>query len=61
MCAKSKDLTFLSQIGGSAELLADEIMYIAHKAADPEKYPPAEATLKRYRKFRNLDKPVKHY
>lgn len=35
-------------IGGSEELLADEIVYVAHKAANPQAYPPAEDTLRRY-------------
>ena len=39
-------------MGGSQELLADEIIYLAHKAADPERYPPAEEMLARYRKSR---------
>lgn len=32
---------------GGAELLRDEIIYVAHKAADPKKYPPMEAYLER--------------
>ncbi|WVN86963.1 uncharacterized protein L203_102138 [Cryptococcus depauperatus CBS 7841] len=35
-------------IGGGAELLRDEIVYIAHKAADPTQYPPAMAILDQY-------------
>lgn len=52
-CWRSRpaDPQSLSQIAGAAELLCDEIIYIAHKAADPERYPPSEATLKRYRKL----------
>lgn len=33
---------------GSAELLRDEIIYIAHKAAAPSLYPPAPAILEAY-------------
>lgn len=32
---------------GGAELLRDEIIYVAHKAANPSKYPPMEAYLDR--------------
>ncbi|WVQ79408.1 hypothetical protein IAT38_001505 [Cryptococcus sp. DSM 104549] len=35
-------------IGGGAELLRDEIIYLAHKAAEPTKYPPSSATLAQY-------------
>ena len=45
---KAEAESSLLQIGGSAELLADEIMYIAHKAASPSDYPPSPATLERY-------------
>ncbi|CAK9780415.1 alpha/beta-hydrolase [Cutaneotrichosporon oleaginosum] len=33
---------------GGAELLRDEIIYIAHKAAHPTQYPPSELTLAEY-------------
>lgn len=32
---------------GGAELLRDEIIYVAHKAANPQKYPPMDAYLDR--------------
>ncbi|ODN78492.1 hypothetical protein L202_04123 [Cryptococcus amylolentus CBS 6039] len=35
-------------LGGGAELLRDEIVYLAHKAADPERYPPSSSTLAEY-------------
>ncbi|KAK4703020.1 hypothetical protein P7C70_g3202, partial [Phenoliferia sp. Uapishka_3] len=35
-------------VGGSSELLRDEIIYIAHKAASPSSYPPSQATLQAY-------------
>lgn len=34
-------------MGGSAELLRDEIVYVAHKAANPKQYPPMEEYLDR--------------
>ena len=37
----------LIQVGG-AELLADEQIYLAHKAANPKDYPPSDAVLKGY-------------
>lgn len=36
------------QIGGSSELLIDEIVYISHKAWSPSAYPPSSATLSTY-------------
>lgn len=33
---------------GDAELLRDEIIHVAHKAADSAKYPPAQSTLEAY-------------
>ncbi|TXT16021.1 hypothetical protein VHUM_00524 [Vanrija humicola] len=33
---------------GGAELLRDEIIYLAHKAANPSKYPPSRHTLAEY-------------
>ncbi|BGP14241.1 hypothetical protein JCM10213v2_002184 [Rhodosporidiobolus nylandii] len=33
---------------GSSELLRDEIMYIAHKAANPSAYPPAQRIFEQY-------------
>lgn len=33
---------------GSGELLRDEQVFLAHKAANPAKYPPSDAILKRY-------------
>lgn len=39
---------------GGAELLRDEIIYTAHKAANPTQYPPSEITLEEFpdqRKF----------
>lgn len=41
-------LTSCLQCAGSAELLQDEIIYIAHKAASPSSYPPSPATLSAY-------------
>lgn len=35
-------------MGGSGELLRDEMIFLAHKAADPARYPPAEAVLERF-------------
>ncbi|WWC93021.1 uncharacterized protein L201_007985 [Kwoniella dendrophila CBS 6074] len=35
-------------VGGGGELLRDEIMYIAHKAASPTTYPPSSTTLSQY-------------
>ncbi|WWC65650.1 uncharacterized protein I303_108271 [Kwoniella dejecticola CBS 10117] len=35
-------------VGGGGELLRDEIMYIAHKAASPTQYPPGSLTLSQY-------------
>ncbi|KAM0754689.1 alpha/beta-hydrolase [Meredithblackwellia eburnea MCA 4105] len=35
-------------LGGSSELLRDEIIYVAHKAAAPSKYLPSPATLEAY-------------
>lgn len=49
-CISSLCLLLFCKIAGSAELIRDEIIYLAHKAARPEKYPPAEATLRKYRK-----------
>ena len=37
----------LIQIGG-AELLRDEQIYLAHKAANPKAYPPSDAVMKEY-------------
>ncbi|KAK3092219.1 hypothetical protein LTR53_019618, partial [Teratosphaeriaceae sp. CCFEE 6253] len=37
----------LIQVGG-AELLRDEQIYIAHKAANPKAYPPGDAILDEY-------------
>lgn len=37
----------LIQVGG-AELLRDEQIYLAHKAANPRQYPPSEAVLDQY-------------
>lgn len=34
--------------GGSAELLRDEVTYIAHKAANPQQYLPSPVTLEEY-------------
>ncbi|KAL8286505.1 hypothetical protein RQP46_004522 [Phenoliferia psychrophenolica] len=36
------------QVGGSAELLRDEQIYLAHKAASPSEYPPSHKTLEAY-------------
>ncbi|SCZ98254.1 BZ3500_MvSof-1268-A1-R1_Chr3-2g06251 [Microbotryum saponariae] len=47
-------------IAGSAELLRDEIIYIAHKAAAPQRYPPSQAVLDAYpsqRKHLETDYP----
>ena len=38
---------------GSGEVLRDEQIYLAHKAANPEKYPPGEAYLDEYPNARN--------
>ncbi|CED84591.1 Arylacetamide deacetylase [Phaffia rhodozyma] len=35
-------------MGGSGELLRDEMVFLAHKAADPEAYPPSSSVLKKY-------------
>ncbi|SCV71253.1 BQ2448_2841 [Microbotryum intermedium] len=35
-------------VAGSAELLRDEIIYIGHKAAAPQRYPPSKAVLNAY-------------
>lgn len=35
-------------VAGEAELLRDEIIYVAHKAADPAAYPPSTKTLAVY-------------
>lgn len=35
-------------VHGNGELLRDEQIYAAHKAANPERYPPSEALLKKY-------------
>ena len=40
--------------GGSGELLRDEQIFLAHKAANPARYPPSETILKRYPKQRAL-------
>lgn len=39
---------------GGGELLRDEQIYIAHKAAQPEKYPPGDAYLDEYSEARDL-------
>lgn len=36
------------QIGGGGELLRDEIIYLAHKAADPQTYRPSSKLLAAY-------------
>lgn len=36
------------QHSGGGELLRDEQIYLAHKAAHPERYPPNEAVLREY-------------
>jgi hypothetical protein len=43
-----------SQAGGSGELLRDEQIFLAHKAANPAQYPPSDAILKRYPKQKAL-------
>lgn len=44
-------------MGGSAEVLRDEMMYLAHKAAAPQDYPPSDVILERYpAQRRNLEK-----
>ena len=39
---------------GGGEVLRDEQIYLAHKAADPSRYPPSEAYLKEYPEARDL-------
>ncbi|KAK4685991.1 hypothetical protein P7C73_g4145, partial [Tremellales sp. Uapishka_1] len=41
-------------LGGGAELLRDEIIYIAHKAASPSSHPPSAATLQQYPEQRKM-------
>ena len=41
---------------GGGELLRDEQIYLAHKAANPSKYPPGEAYLEEYPEARELVK-----
>lgn len=45
------------QIAGGGELLRDEIIYVAHKAARPSKYPTSQIHLDKYPKQKqNVDK-----
>ncbi|WVQ66490.1 uncharacterized protein L199_004671 [Kwoniella botswanensis] len=49
-------------VGGGGELLRDEIIYLAHKAASPTTYPPSSLTLSQYpdqAKMVNKYKPTK--
>lgn len=43
----------LIQVGGS-ELLRDEQIYLAHKAADPKGYPPGDAVMREYDPTREI-------
>lgn len=38
----------LVQMGGSGELLRDEMIFVAHKAAHPARYPPSKTVQERY-------------
>ena len=37
-------------MGGSAELLRDEMTFVAHKAANPAAFPPSAEVINRYPK-----------
>lgn len=41
-------------MGGSGELLRDEMTFLAEKAANPAKYPPSEKVLQRYPAQRDM-------